>query len=414
VTTTWPIDLHFPDPQNSKDFPDAEFRSISKMHAVKPYAIPYRSLYSRNIDNLMMAGRNISVTHVALGTVRVQRTTGMMGEVVGMAASLCKKYDTSPRGVYKDYLDELKSLMATGVGKKKEAMNRLTEISYMSSADNTLQPAMFLKASTNAPAPLLVALHSWSYGYRQESFINEYVKFCTANNWTLIHPDFRGKNDNPDACGSELVIKDIVSAVEYAKSKACVDEKRIYLVGASGGGHAALLMAARCPELWTAVSAWVPISDLKQWYFQTKQRNVSYYKSLEKICGGAPTFSPEVDRQYAMRSFLSYPKVKYDFKIDINAGIHDGHTGSVPISHSLNAFNMLADPKDRISQADIEYFVKNQAVPPQLVQNISDNSYKNKKPLFRKESNNARVTIFEGSHEIIESAACDWLAKQSK
>ena len=58
-----------------------------------------------------MAGRNISVTHVALGTVRVMRTTGMMGEVVGMAASLCKKYNTTPRGVYQKKLAELKGLM---------------------------------------------------------------------------------------------------------------------------------------------------------------------------------------------------------------------------------------------------------------------------------------------------------------
>jgi hypothetical protein len=63
----------------------------------------------------MMAGRNISVTHVALGTVRVQRTTGMMGEVVGMAASLCKKHNTTPRGVYEKYLEELKELMREGV-----------------------------------------------------------------------------------------------------------------------------------------------------------------------------------------------------------------------------------------------------------------------------------------------------------
>lgn len=66
-----------------------------------------------------MAGRNISVTHVALGTVRVMRTTGMMGEVVGMAAFLCKKYNTTPRGVYQKHLPELKALMKEGVGKKK-------------------------------------------------------------------------------------------------------------------------------------------------------------------------------------------------------------------------------------------------------------------------------------------------------
>ena len=63
----------------------------------RPYWVPYRCLYSRNVPNLFMAGRDISVTHEALGTTRVQRTTGMMGEVVGMAASLCKKYgDRSP------------------------------------------------------------------------------------------------------------------------------------------------------------------------------------------------------------------------------------------------------------------------------------------------------------------------------
>lgn len=63
-----------------------------------------------------MAGRDISVTHVALGTVRVQRTTGMMGEVVGMAASVCKKNNTLPRGVYEKYFSELQRLMEKGIG----------------------------------------------------------------------------------------------------------------------------------------------------------------------------------------------------------------------------------------------------------------------------------------------------------
>ena len=72
-----------------------------------------------------MAGRNISVTHVALGTVRVMRTTGMMGEVVGMAAYLCKKYDCQPRSVYQEYLPELKILMQEGIG-RKEGLNDQT------------------------------------------------------------------------------------------------------------------------------------------------------------------------------------------------------------------------------------------------------------------------------------------------
>ncbi len=120
VTTTWTIDLHFPEPRNAQDFPGQEFRSIAKHTQIKPYPVPYRSLYSRNVENLFMAGRNISVTHVALGTVRVMGTGGMMGEVVGMAASLAKQHATTPRGVYEKHLTELQDLMRRGVGKKGE------------------------------------------------------------------------------------------------------------------------------------------------------------------------------------------------------------------------------------------------------------------------------------------------------
>jgi len=120
VTTTWSIDLHYPDPENSKYFPGQEFKTICTQPAIKPYPIPYRCLYSRNVENLFMAGRDISVTHVALGTTRVMRTCGMMGELVGMAASLCKKHNTTPRSVYENHLAELKELATIGVGKADE------------------------------------------------------------------------------------------------------------------------------------------------------------------------------------------------------------------------------------------------------------------------------------------------------
>ena len=53
-----------------------------------------------------MAGRDISTTHVAFGSTRVMRTCGMMGEAVGYAAYVCKKYDATPRDVYKEHLEE--------------------------------------------------------------------------------------------------------------------------------------------------------------------------------------------------------------------------------------------------------------------------------------------------------------------
>ena len=124
-TSTWSIDLHYPDPENSKYFPGAEFKSICVHGPVNPYAVPYRCLYSRNVNNLFMAGRDISVTHIGLGTVRVMRTCGMMGEVVGMAASICHKHNAQPRDVYTSHLDDLKALMEQGVGKQGLPNNQL-------------------------------------------------------------------------------------------------------------------------------------------------------------------------------------------------------------------------------------------------------------------------------------------------
>lgn len=111
VTATWTIDLHFPDPKNSKYFEGQEFFAGTKHIKVAPYTIPYRCLYSKNIENLFMAGRNISTTHVAFGSTRVMRTCGMMGEVVGYAVSLAKKYKTDPRGVYEKHLPELVGIL---------------------------------------------------------------------------------------------------------------------------------------------------------------------------------------------------------------------------------------------------------------------------------------------------------------
>lgn len=115
VPTTWDIDLHYPKEQYAKKFPDNPFISRAEFGAgvdrKNGYPIPYRCFYSKNVPNLFMAGRCISVNHEALGTVRVMRTCGMMGEVVGKAAYLCVLRDTSPRNVYDAYLPDLIELL---------------------------------------------------------------------------------------------------------------------------------------------------------------------------------------------------------------------------------------------------------------------------------------------------------------
>lgn len=125
VPTTWDIDLHYPKEQYAKKFPDNPFISRAEFGAgvdrKNGYPIPYRCFYSKNVPNLFMAGRCISVNHEALGTVRVMRTCGMMGEVVGKAAYLCVLHDTQPRAVYDRYLPDLIELF-----KQPGAMRRDT------------------------------------------------------------------------------------------------------------------------------------------------------------------------------------------------------------------------------------------------------------------------------------------------
>lgn len=115
VPSTWSIDLHYPKQQYAEKFPDNPFISIAehdnRIDRTYGYPIPYRCFYSRNIENLFMAGRCISVSHEALGTTRVMKTCGMMGEVVGKAASICVLHDCQPREVYTHYLPDLKQLL---------------------------------------------------------------------------------------------------------------------------------------------------------------------------------------------------------------------------------------------------------------------------------------------------------------
>ncbi len=116
VPTTWDQDLHYPKEQYAAKFPDNPFISRAEFgkHTDRRegYPVPYRCFYSKDIGNLFMAGRTISVDRHSLGSTRVMRTCGMMGEVVGKAAWICVRHHTTPRGVYEQYLDILKDLMS--------------------------------------------------------------------------------------------------------------------------------------------------------------------------------------------------------------------------------------------------------------------------------------------------------------
>lgn len=108
------VDVHYQ--QKIKDPSQPDFLSEALFYKVDHYYIPFRSLYSKNINNLLMAGRCFSCSHVGLGGPRVMNTTGQMGVAVGYAAALSKKYSTNPRGVYRNHIKELQRLIGISAG----------------------------------------------------------------------------------------------------------------------------------------------------------------------------------------------------------------------------------------------------------------------------------------------------------
>lgn len=103
----WPFDIHPPEGLFSHGHPGCEPPFIFP----PLYAIPFRSLYSATIDNLLMAGRNISVSHVALGTTRVMATCALCGQAVGTSVALLEKYHCTPRELVQSHVKELRMLL---------------------------------------------------------------------------------------------------------------------------------------------------------------------------------------------------------------------------------------------------------------------------------------------------------------
>lgn len=99
------VDVHHPSGTGNRQA-TVEFCSVPPL-----YSIPFRCCYSRNLANLLLAGRHLSVSHLAMGTVRLQRTLGGVGQAVGVAADLCRRHACEPRAVYQQHLTTLQQTL---------------------------------------------------------------------------------------------------------------------------------------------------------------------------------------------------------------------------------------------------------------------------------------------------------------
>jgi hypothetical protein len=266
------------------------------------------------------------------------------------------------------------------------------------SYDNQIQKAYFYSSSQNQKTPLIVSLHSWSGDYKQYDPLAELVK---KEDWNYIHPDFRGANDSPDACMSEAVIQDIDDAIKYAIENGKIDEGKIIVVGASGGGMAVMGMYLRSSYNLYYCMAWAAISDLEAWYFQSKYADDIYSKNILQSTDSGNTLDiGEARRRSPL--FIS-PLEKKLGMIEIYAGINDGYTGSVSILHSLLFYNKISS---FCGLTDV--LVSDQDIIMLLSRSIKDNGgeYIDKRRiLYKKSSKNIGLFIFDGTHEILTNYA---------
>ncbi len=134
VTNDGAFCLHYPYPHSH---PSSDAESTAKYdfrlkywewdeRDGKPYSVPFRCLYSSNITNLMMAGKHISATHVAMSNMKFMGNGSQHAIATAAAAHMCKRYKTTPRGICDDasWLWELKVLCArlTGKGEGEERL----------------------------------------------------------------------------------------------------------------------------------------------------------------------------------------------------------------------------------------------------------------------------------------------------
>ncbi|GMW00202.1 MAG: hypothetical protein AMXMBFR84_13400 [Candidatus Hydrogenedentota bacterium] len=270
-----------------------------------------------------------------------------------------------------------------------------TLIDIPSSLDGVLQRAYFAQSQGDTPRPLLVSLHTWSGNYTQTDPLA--AKALEAN-WNYIHPDFRGPNWSPDACLSDKAIADIDDAIQFALTTGKVDTSNIFVTGVSGGGYATLGTYLRTRHPVKAFLAWAAISDIEAWYWQCVNAKQEYADHiLRSTSSGAALDSEEARR----RSPLHWNVTQLpNGQLEIYEGIHDGYTGSVPISHSLLFYNKVA-----VLAPGHPSLVSMEDMINLLSRNVGQST--ESKPIdgravyYMRQTGPVSLVIFEGGHEML-------------
>ena len=278
-------------------------------------------------------------------------------------------------------------------------------VEITSSMDQVQQPAYFLPSEKGEQQPLIVSLHSWSAGYDQADSL---AWKSHLNGFNYIHPHFRGPNDNPLACGSPEAIQDIDDAIAFAITHGNVDTSHIHVIGSSGGGYATLLNYMKSRYRARTYAAWVPISNLVDWYYESVGRKNKYARDIALATnsekeGGISTINVS-EAKSRSPYFMQTPVFERQMsRLSIYTGIHDGYSGSVPITQSLKFYNKVVrdfssqEKSATISVGEMLSLLERRNARYQMVgeSNRGDIHFQ------RSFNDNVFIYVFEGGHEML-------------
>lgn len=280
----------------------------------------------------------------------------------------------------------------------------IEEVTITSTADGSDQPSLYLPPSGDGDQPLLVVVHSWSATYTQPLDV-PYGQWASEAGWGMIHPDFRGVNETPEATGSDLAVQDVVDAIDDAIDRGGIDPGRVYVTGFSGGGMMSLLLAGRHPDRIAGAVSWVPVEDVNEWYaykLDDEEDDEEYTDQIEASCGGDPSTDPEAEEDCAARSPSSYLAAARDAGVPIYVG-HGIDDTNVPPDHGVRAFDALADEDDALG-AEVEAQAATGEWPEDLLGEVeAATGFTDQEPdvLFARSSAAVTFVLFDGEHDLV-------------
>jgi dienelactone hydrolase len=301
-----------------------------------------------------------------------------------------------------------------GLERWEEDVPGIDEVSITSTADGAEQPALWLAPDDDeGPQPLLVVLHSWSTPYDQHLGI-PFARWADERGWAMIHPDFRGVNEQPEATGSPLAVQDVIDAIDWAEERVDIDVDTVYIVGFSGGGMMSLLMAGQHPDRFAGAVAWVPIHDLVEWYDHNTDITPAppYVEQIAASCGGPPTTDPDAREDCLQRSPVTYLDAAREagLPVYIGAGLDDD---IVPPDEALRSFNQLANEEDRLSAEALDAAADNK-LPGDLDGQIETETFfgdEDPEVLFARSSGPVTLVVFDAGHEMVYNPSLEWMVR---